>query len=576
MIIALGGGYFGWRIFASADDEIRYVLAAVERGTLITTVTGSGQVSASNQVDLKPKASGDVISVAAANGQVVRAGGLIVRLDSRDASKAVRDAEANLESARISFEKLKKPADALATLQAENSLAEARDSETSAEDSLKKSYDDALNSVANAFLDLPAVVTGLQDILLGTNLSSGQWNVDYYGNAALTYDQRALAYRDDARAKLQSARSAYDKNFQDYKSASRFSDPAMIESLLNKTYETTKTIADAVKSGNNLIQFYEDKIVEQNLKPAALADTHLASLGTHTAKTNTHLASLLGAKNSMQSYRDAITSSARSIAERTESLAKLKSGADELDIQAQELNVAQRENALLDAREKLADYFVRAPFDGTIAKVNVKKSDSISAGTVAAVLITKQKLAEISLNEVDVTKVKVGDKATLTFDAIEGLSIAGQVAEIDTVGTVTQGVVNYNLKIGFGTEDDRIKPGMSVSAAVIAAVRQNALTVPNSAVKIQGNAHYVETFSSVGLGSGDTASAAGITSKVSPSRRTVEIGAANDSATEILSGLAEGDLVVTRTINSVTAQPQTQQTSGLRLFGAPGGGARVR
>ncbi len=55
-----------------------------------------------------------------------------------------------------------------------------------------------------------------------------------------------------------------------------------------------------------------------------------------------------------------------------------------LDIQSQELSVKQRENALTDAKEKLADYFIRALFDGVVAKVSVKKGDSVSSGSAVA------------------------------------------------------------------------------------------------------------------------------------------------------------------------------------------------
>ena len=96
------------------------------------------------------------------------------------------------------------------------------------------------------------------------------------------------------------------------------------------------------------------------------------------------------------------------------------------------------------------------------------------------------------MNEVDVAKIKVGQKTTLTFDAIDGLSIAGEVIDIDAVGTVTQGVVNYNVKIGFDTQDERIKPGMSVSATIIIEVKQDVLLIPNSAIKSAGEAYYVE------------------------------------------------------------------------------------
>ena len=155
----------------------------------------------------------------------------------------------------------------------------------------------------------------------------------------------------------------------------------------------------------------------------------------------------------------------------------------------------------------------------------------------------------------------MGDKAILTFDAVDGLSIAGQVTEIDTIGTVSQGVVSYNVKITFATQDSRIKPGMSVSANVITETKQNVLTVPNSAVKTKSGNYYVLV---LGQKEDLTSSSAnqGFVSAVAPLQKTVQIGVADDTNTEIISGLSEGDQVVVRTISGTTAAAAASSTSG--------------
>jgi HlyD family secretion protein len=235
---------------------------------------------------------------------------------------------------------------------------------------------------------------------------------------------------------------------------------------------------------------------------------------------------LLGVKTSIKSYKDAFLNS-------------------DLDIQAQELAVRQKENSLQDAKDKLADYIVRAPFEGTIAKINIKNRDTISAGTSVATLISKKQLAEISMNEVDVAKIKNGEKATLTFDAIPDLTISGIVGDIDGVGTVSQGVVTYIVKISFDTQDSRVKPGMSVSTAITTDMKEGMLFVPNSAVKIKNGENYVE---------------------INPPLLTkvpVEIGLSNDTQTEIISGLKEGDEIISRTILGTAT---TAKTSAPSLF----------
>lgn len=555
-LLIIVAGYFGYKALKGGSAGASYVMAAVEKGALISSVSGTGQVASLSQVDLKAKVSGEVVSILIKSGDEVKTGAVLLQLDSSDTQKAVRDAENNLESAMLSLEKLKQPADELALLQAENGLLQAQQNQQKAQSDLAKSYEDGFNAVSNGFLDLPAVMAGLYDILYSYNGSLGgslQDNISYFSDAVDRYDSRVIDYKQDANDKYVSARTAYDQNFQDYKAISRFSDKTQVEALISQTYDTTRKIAEAVKSANNLIQFYKDKLTERGLKPQSLADTYLATLNSQTGKTNSHMGSLLSAKSSIQNAKDSALNTQSTITERTVSLANLKAGADPLDIKSQELSLAQRESALLDAQEKLADSFVKAPFVGVIASVAVKKGDSVFSGGSLGVLISKQKIAEISLNEVDASQVKAGQKVTLTFDAVDGLEITGQVAEIDGIGTVSQGVVSYNVKIGFDTQDERIKPGMSVQADIITQAKQNVLLAPNSAVKTSGDSYFVEILD----GSVPITANIAVVSKTPPKQQAVEVGLSNDSFTEIISGLGEGDLIVSRT----NTQEQTSASS---------------
>ena len=133
-IIAVGG-YFLFQKFNANTSQIRYVLGSVERGTIAASISGTGQVTNSNQVDVKPKVSGDVIFVGVKSGQEVKAGGLIAQLNAKDVQKSVRDAEANLAAARLSLEKLVQPADQLSIMQAENSLVDAKEAKQKSQDS---------------------------------------------------------------------------------------------------------------------------------------------------------------------------------------------------------------------------------------------------------------------------------------------------------------------------------------------------------------------------------------------------------------------------------------------------------
>lgn len=539
-VLILGiGGYFGYKHYFGQQQTTSYVTAKVERGTLLTTVSGSGQIAASSQVDIKAKSSGSLISMTAVAGKEVRANTLLASIDASDAYKAVRDAETSLETARLTLDKLKAPTDALTLLQSENSLIQAKETKQSAEDSLVKTREDGFNTVADVFLDMPSLISGLYSIIYNNNISVSYWNIDWYANQGTLYNPNESVkirnYRDLAVSSYLTARQNYDANFESYKNASRASADATIEALISETYRTVSSMAEAVKNLNNFIDFVQDSLESSANKPTipAALTAHQTNLDSYTAISNSGLTSLLSIKNSLESARKSIVSADRSIAEKTASLAELKAGPDALDLRSQELAVQQKVDALADAKENLNDYFLRAPFDGVIAKVSYKKGEEVSSGAAIVTLITKQQTATIALNEVDVAKVKVGQRASLTFDAVEDLTISGEVAEVDSLGTTSQGVVSYNVKIVFDVQDERVKPGMSTSASIVLSAKPDILQVPSAAVKTSGGSSYVEM----------------LENNVS-ARHNVTVGVSNDLMTEITSGLNEGEEVITQKITT--------------------------
>ncbi|MFA6306351.1 MAG: efflux RND transporter periplasmic adaptor subunit [Patescibacteria group bacterium] len=603
ILIISGGGYYGYNKYKAGNIQPSYITSAVEQGTLITSVSSSGQISASNQVDVKAKVSGDIAKIAVVSGQEVKSGGLIAQIDARDAYKTVRDAQSSLQSAQLAMDKLKQAASANSLSQAENSVASAqtsldklklsqpidyqngKDSLQNAQTNLGKAYSDAFNDISNTFLSLPDMVVSLDDILHSEEISAseasldiGQINTAVLLNSTFEYGidrSKIISYQAGAENDYAAALKVYDLAYQDFKNASIYSAPQAVENLLDKTFTAAKAIAQAVKSENNYLTTWSDFRVLRDQSVFTQVTAYKTDLAAYAGQTNTFLSNLLSAQAAIKTYKDAIAAannnlktltqnqpldlaaSENSLREKQAALAELKGGADPLDIKSQELSLQQKRNALYDAQIALADYAVKAPFDGIIAAVNLKAGDSAS-GAIATIM-TKQRIAEISLNEVDAAKIKIGDKATLTFDALDGLSISGQAAEIDSLGTVTQGVVTYNVKIVFDTQDDRVKSGMSVNATIITGVKTDVLMAPNSAVKTDANGgSYVQTLDSAGQ----------------PQNITVQIGLANDANTEIISGLNEGDKVITQTITSGAAKTTTAQTGnggGIRIPGIGGG-----
>jgi len=588
LLVVIIGGYFGYQAVSSSDEAVRYTLAAVEKGTLIVSVSGSGQVSSLNEADIKAQVNGEILNLYIANGDEVKKGSLIAKLDDADLKKAVVSAQLSLETAQSDLDQLLSPPDELDLFQAENALAKAYDSKIKAEEGIENGLKDAFNSVTNIFFDLPTIVTAARDVLYGYDIAKSEitlsdynWNETVYKNSFNPIDRVDLdIFIRDAEDDYRAARIKYDQNLKDYKNTDYYADSQTIENLLDETADTTKAISQAIKSEINLLDFVVDYFSSHDRRIYSGITAYRTNLQSYYSKTNGFLQTLYSVQNSLKSDRQAVVDAELSVKEKELSLEELKEASDELTIRTKEITIQQKEDALASAQKDLENSYVYAPFNGVIAEVKVKNGDSVSKGTVVANIITQQKIAVISFNEIDAANIKAGQKVTLTFDALPDTSITGKVLEIDTVGQVSQGVVSYGVKIAFDTEVEAVKPGMSITADIITEAKQDVLVLPNSAIKSQGESYYVELVeASEEMKQQLLASVSGAILPTLPNLQPIEIGLASDFSTEIVGGLQEGDIVVASTINSSTnqaTQTRTTQTQGFQIPGMSSGGGQIR
>ena len=577
LIVVLAIGYWLYGITHPAKTVTRYVLANVQTGTVISTVSGSGQISPSDQVIINPKASGQITRVLIKDGQKVTTGQPLAYINATDQYNAVNNAKANLQSAQISLQKLQEPATTLQLTQDQNAVAKAKASLITDQTNLENGYSTDYSDIVSTFLDLPSIQTQLQDVVIGTEASRGsQWNIDYYQNAIDNWDNAdALAGRANTYSTFVAAQTAYNKTYADFQLTSQSSSASTIESMLQETYAAVQAEQNALNSANSYIQLYENQIKSHSQNPVPEADTSITSLSSNITKVNSHLSALLADKNQIASLKQAIVNDNASITESEQTLAQLLAGPDTLDVRSSQLSIQQQQNALQQAEDNLANYTITAPFSGTIANLNLHAGDTVSGGTNAATLITTQDIVNLSLNEVDAAKIETAQRATLTFDAIPNLSLTGEIIDVSPLGTVTQGVVSYVVKIGFDTQDPRVKAGMTVNADIQTAVHQNVLTVPASSIVTTGGATYVRAFNPPLTGA-DVTSTAGAISATAPTQIPVTIGISDNTNTEITSGLTAGQQIVSRmsTTGGTASAASTATTRG--GFGGGGGGTAVR
>lgn len=194
---------------------------------------------------------------------------------------------------------------------------------------------------------------------------------------------------------------------------------------------------------------------------------------------------------------------------------------------------------------------------GSVIVANTNTSNSAQSATKIASVKTKAlPTVSVNLTEIDVPKIKLGNKATVTFDAFSDKTYTGKVISIDTSGVVSSGVTTYPAVIKLDRESDSILPNMAASANIITATKTDVLLVPVTSVQKQTDGTYIVRIMKNGK----------------PIQTTVETGLSSDTQTEILSGVSEGDVVVTSSTSSTKTQKATGTQSPFSSFGGGRGG----
>ena len=199
------------------------------------------------------------------------------------------------------------------------------------------------------------------------------------------------------------------------------------------------------------------------------------------------------------------------------------------------IDLAKALVALGNSKDNFLKTAILAPFDGTVVSVGVKKNDVLSAvdyGSKVAVQLvdTSQIKFEGQVDEIDILKIKTGQSATISVDAVPNKTFTGTVSFISPYGTAgTNNVVKFPVTIKLDPTDVALKGSLTATAEISIYSEENVLLVPLSAVTTTSEGSFVTV----------SDEATGQTEK-----RQITLGGKNLQFAEVLSGLKEGDTVI--------------------------------
>lgn len=241
----------------------------------------------------------------------------------------------------------------------------------------------------------------------------------------------------------------------------------------------------------------------------------------------------------------------------------LQSFEDSVDSAKAQLEQAQ--SSLDSTQDNVDNYTITAPISGQIITKSVKVGDKISRNsgssdtTLATIYDMSELTFEMSVDEMDISSVAVGQSVSVTADAYSDRTFSGTVTNVSLKGSQSNGVTNYPVTVTLDSDANGVLlPGMNVDGVITVGESKDTLMVPSGAL-MRGNRVYIKddsADSSEGPQMGNVPAGFKVVK--------VEIGLSNDDFVEIKSGISEGD--------TVYVEESSGKSTDMFQMGGPGGG----
>ncbi|MEK7167452.1 MAG: efflux RND transporter periplasmic adaptor subunit [Patescibacteria group bacterium] len=521
---------FGFYQFQKNKSKVEYTTETVKRGRLVQTVTATGNVESAHEIDLNFKATGRLAYLPYKEGSKVKAGQELARLESNGLSALVEQYRANLASAQADFARVKAGASAEDVNYVQEKLAKSENDlanlKMESEIQIKAYREKVLDAVNNSLFTSSVAIDKVYNNLINDNLTSN-----------LQVNDNSLA--NQVESEYHTLKNDYEQTKAQYQAAySQKTSETVIDSALR-----AKTFLTSLSSFLNNAYTLADKIILNTAYPQATKDTIKTDVNTQQTANNTALIAVETAKanleNAIGSYASDIKAAENTVSINEAELALKQAGPRNFEINSAQAKVDQARAQLNKALADLNDYVIRAPIDGTITKTNFNLGEQTSLSEPVIKMLSPEKFEiKVDIPESDVAKIKLGDRAVIELDAFGSDRLFfGKISFVEPAKTVIQDVVYYKTTISFDENNgnEQLKSGMTADVTGTTAEKEDVLYVSQRAVRIR------ETI----LGEVPEKYAEILINNTVEEKTVVAGLRADNGLVEVISGLIEGDLVVT-------------------------------
>ncbi len=464
--------------------------ATAKKADLTETVTASGQVKAENDLSLSFEHGGKIANTSVKIGQAVRLGQTLASLDTSDLEIQLRLAQNSLDGARIKL----------------NQLKNANNSTAGGSTEIKTAIDNSLENAANKIKESYIAADGIMGSSIDQFFSQPESDHPIFG---LTVSQGNSVYMISApyeasselnkkRRDITGSMSKWEKDLGNIDQENIDGAQSDAETSLGKIQSLLTDLAVIVNSYNSTSA--NDNLVYSSYK-SAIQNSRITIDST-----------LAGILSSKQIYNSS------------------KANANPDNVKIQEIAVSNAENQLDSIQNQIAESTIFSPINGIVSMQNAKTGETASAGIpLIGIFSNSRPQIDVYLAESDIAKIKTGQTATVTMDAIGGKTFGTHVIGTDPGSQKIGSAQSYKTTLQFDQNISDIKLGMTANVNIDVSQRDNVVAIPARSIIKKNDKSFVMVK---------------IDDRRSEEREIITGITGQNGYIEVIDGLKEGEMII--------------------------------
>jgi multidrug efflux pump subunit AcrA (membrane-fusion protein) len=472
---------------AGAQPDAAVQPTAIPAVQASSNVIAEGKVVPASSVDLSFEAPGVVAEILVAEGDRVEASQPLARLDTRDLSLRVEQAQVGLEQAQSDYDRLLEGATAEQVAAAEAEVARAQGSLQAAQGGVTAADMEAaraeLTSARARLAELQAGADGADAQAAQAGVDRARANLQAQRDALSQAKTDAQLRMDTAANTLRNAQDEYSRIYWQNRELEKLPGDLPQEAL-DREAAALRAVSDAETAiAQAQVALEQARLAEISGIAAAEADLRdaearqintlapaeadaVAAARAQVASAQARLAKLTGGE-----HAGSVAAAEAGVTSARANLAELQTKPSDATLDGAAARVRGARVALAQAQLALDKATLNAPVAGTVAELNLTVGEVPTGSDPVIVLadFSSWQVETDDLTELNVVKVREGDQVTLAFDALPGFELPGTVDRIRPVGKNHQGDIVYTVVVKPNSWDERLRWNMTASVQIAGA-----------------------------------------------------------------------------------------------------------